>query len=58
MIHLTCVHCGHHGNDVRYTASYVGGHGYKAHPVCTDRPACWRRWEEREAAKEKVEVVA
>ena len=41
---LTCRHCGHTGEDVNYSAGWVGGRGLVIWPYCIDRNACWQRW--------------
>ena len=40
---LICKHCGHSGEDVKLTNSYIGGQGYVLIPLCIDRKACWQR---------------
>lgn len=39
--YLTCSHCGHRGIDVRM---YYSEKHQKSFPECTDRLACWQRW--------------
>ena len=44
---MKCKHCGVENSlqtPVTIQGSYAGGQGLVAFPYCTDRTACWDRW--------------
>ena len=41
----TCELCGHQGEDVTEQAGRVGGKGLVWNHYCSDRVACWHRWD-------------
>ena len=44
---LKCEMCGHQGIDVIRVFNYIGGVGEVASIQCTDRVACWKRWDDQ-----------
>ncbi len=43
---LTCLLCGHTGDDVVVRCDWLGGAGMVENPECYDRQLCWNRWKE------------